>query len=127
LSEIDTSALREVFSPHFVAIGKQLAIDYFAGSGDLEMVLRIERVSRRQLNILRLSGRLQSEHVEELKAQIEACEHEVVLDLEGVKLVDHDAVCFLATCETDGVELSRCSPYIRDWINREKASRRAGP
>ena len=89
------------------------------------MVLRIERVSRTQLTILRLSGRLQSEHVTELKAQIEASERRVVLDLEGVKLVDHDSVCFLAACETKGTELSHCSPYIRDWISREKASRKA--
>ena len=94
------------------------------------MVLKIERVSHRQLTILRLTGRLQSEHVEEVKAQIEAIEasaQRVVLDLEGVKLVDQESVCFLAACETDGVELSRCSPYIRDWISREKASRRADP
>jgi ABC-type transporter Mla MlaB component len=91
------------------------------------MVLRIERVSRRQMTIFRLSGRLQSEHVEELKTQIEASAQRVVLDLEGVKLVDQESVCFLAACETDGVELSRCSPYIRDWISREKASRRADP
>jgi hypothetical protein len=126
LSKIDTFFLRKVFFAQFVAIGDQLAPDV-AGSGDLEMVLRIERVSRRQLTILRLSGRLQSEHVEELKTQIEASAQRVVLDLEGVKLVDPESVCFLAACETDGVELSRCSPYIRDWISREKASRRADP
>jgi anti-anti-sigma regulatory factor len=90
------------------------------------MVLRIERVSQRQLTILRLSGRLQSEHVEQLKSQIEAGAPRVVLDLEGVKIVDQDSVCFLATCETNGVGLSHCSPYIREWINREKTSRSAG-
>jgi len=90
------------------------------------MVLRIERVSHERLTILRLSGRLQAEHVEQLKAQIEASAQRVVLDLEGVKLVDQDSVCFLASCEADGIELSHCSPYIHDWIHREKASRSAG-
>jgi len=90
------------------------------------MVLRIERVSRRLFTILRLSGRLQSEHLEELKAQIETSVQQVVLDLEGVNLVDQDSVCFLAACEANGVELSHCSPYIRDWISREKATRSAG-
>ena len=90
------------------------------------MVLRIERVSRRRLMILRLSGRLQSEHLEELKAQIKASLEPLVLDLEGVKLVDPDSVCFLATCEAEGVELSHCTPYIRDWISREKANRTTG-
>ena len=89
------------------------------------MVLKIERVLRRRHAILRLSGRLQSEHLDGLQAQIEANTQRVVLDLEGVKLVDQDSVCFLATCEANGVELSHCSPYIRDWISREKASRSA--
>ena len=90
------------------------------------MVLRIERVLHEQLMILRLSGRLQSEHVEQLKAQIEASTERIVLDLEGVKLVDQESVCFLAACEADGIEVSRCSPYIRDWITRERPRRGTG-
>jgi hypothetical protein len=90
------------------------------------MVLRIEKVLGRRLTLLRLSGRLRSEHLEELKAQIKASLKPLVLDLEGVKLVDPDSVCFLATCEAEGVELSHCTPYIRDWISREKASRTTG-
>ena len=90
------------------------------------MVLRIEKVLGRRLTLLRLSGRLRSEHLEELKAQIKASLKPLVLDLEGVKLVDQDSVCFLATCEAEGVELSHCTPYIRDWISREKANRTTG-
>lgn len=86
------------------------------------MVLRIERVSQGQLVILRLSGRLQLEHREELKQQIAACGEGVVLDLEDVKLVDRDMVRFLGICETHGAELRHCSPYIREWIVRENAA-----
>jgi len=88
------------------------------------MVLRIEKVSRDQLIILRLSGRIQSEHVAELKAEMEDSTQKIVLDLADVKLVDRDAVCFLAACEVSGVELRQCSPYIRDWIGRERAKPR---
>ena len=84
------------------------------------MVLRIERTSRGRIIILRLSGRIQSEHVEELKAQMEGNARKIVLDLADVKLVDRDAVCFLAGCEANGVELRQCSPYIRDWIAQER-------
>ena len=87
------------------------------------MVMRIERVADGQITILRLNGRLQSEHVEQLKAEIEGSPQRVVLDLEEVKLVDRDTVCFLAVCEANGIELCQCSPYIRDWIAREKAER----
>jgi anti-anti-sigma regulatory factor len=88
------------------------------------MVMRIERVADGQVTILRLSGRLQSEHVDQLKAQIGDSIQRVVLDLEEVRLVDGYAVCFLADCEANGVELTRCSPYIRDWVARERAGRR---
>ena len=87
------------------------------------MTLRIERVSRGQVRILRLSGRLQSEHLKELEAQIRSRAQKVVLDLEELKLVDQEAVRFLAASEKEGVELSHCSPYIRDWITREGADR----
>lgn len=86
------------------------------------MVLRIEKVSGGPLMILRLSGRLQSEHVVQLKAQIEGSAQRVILDLEEVKLVDREVVRFLGLCEANGVELSQCSPYIRDWIDRERAA-----
>jgi hypothetical protein len=87
------------------------------------MVLRIERVSLGQVVALRLSGRLQSEHVEQLKAQIDASSQKVILDLDEVRLVDRDVVRFLEICETNGIELSHCPRYIREWIDREKASR----
>jgi len=88
------------------------------------MVLKIERVSDGQLMILHLSGRLQSEHVDELKAQIEGCARRVILALGDVKLVDRDVVCFLGVCEENGVELRHCPLYIRDWIDRERAGQR---
>jgi hypothetical protein len=86
------------------------------------MVLRIERVLEGPFMTLRLSGRLQSEHVVQLKAQIEGSTQRVILDLDEVKLVDRDVVRFLGLCEANGVELSQCSPYIRDWIDRERAT-----
>ncbi|HEX4165913.1 MAG TPA: hypothetical protein VHZ55_10615 [Bryobacteraceae bacterium] len=71
--------------------------------------------------ILRLSGRIDSEHLEELAAQIEGSGHCIVLDLEDVKLVDRDVVNFLGLCESKGIELRHCAPYIREWIFRESA------
>ena len=46
----------------------------------------------------------------------------IVLDLEGVTLVDLDVVRFLGVSEAEGVELVNCSPYIRDWIFRERST-----
>lgn len=85
------------------------------------MVLKIETLSDGEVTILRLSGRLRSEHVDQLKAQIESSTVRVILHLDDVKLVDRDTVCFLGACEANGVELSECPLYIREWINRERA------
>jgi hypothetical protein len=38
----------------------------------------------------------------------------IASDLNEVSLVDLDVVCFLGICQREGVELLRCSPYIRD-------------
>lgn len=86
------------------------------------MVLKIERCSQDAQLVLRLSGRIQAEHVEQLKTEMDG-PTKVVLDLKDVKLVDRDVVCFLGICEANGAELRHCSPYIREWISKEKASR----
>lgn len=83
------------------------------------MVLKIDRSADGKYVVLRLSGRMQSEHVEQLEAELEGLAG-VVLDLEDVKLVDRDAVRFLGVCEANGTELRHCSPYIREWIAKEK-------
>ena len=55
----------------------------------------------------------------------EAPGHNIVLDLGDVKLVDRDAVRFLAQSETAGAELRDGSAFIQEWILQErKATRR---
>jgi hypothetical protein len=41
------------------------------------------------------------------------------LDLGEVSLVDIDVVRFLGACQSKGVKLCSCAPYIRDWIALE--------
>ena len=85
------------------------------------MTLRIEKAADRYKTIIRLSGRLQSEHVDELKRQVDEAQSPA-LDLEGVTLVDFEVVRFLNACENNGVALLHCSPYIREWMIRENAN-----
>lgn len=85
------------------------------------MTLRIEKESDKHKTIIRLSGRLQSEHLDELKMQVDDKQSLIAMDLEGVTLVDIEVVRFLNVCEKRGVELLHCSPYIREWMSREKA------
>jgi hypothetical protein len=63
---------------------------------------------------------MRAEHLSELEKQIKESESKIVLDLEELNLVDVEAVRFLGMCETQGVKLFNCSPYIRDWIGKER-------
>ena len=84
------------------------------------MTLKIEKISNRQTMMLRLIGRIRSEHLDQVKALMEDDGPSIMLNLEEVTLVDVDVVRFLIVCEAEGVELLNCSPYIREWILREK-------
>ncbi len=88
-----------------------------------KMTLKIEKVSDPLGATLRLIGRLQIEHLQELKAQIELSGPNVNLDLEEMSLVDVEAVRFLGDCKAQGVKIVRCAPYIRDWIESESDPR----
>jgi hypothetical protein len=81
------------------------------------MTLKIDR-DRTQI---RLSGKLRSEHLDQVNAEIELCESPVVLDLEEVDLIDVEAVRFLNACEAKGISILNCSPYIRKWMSRERS------
>lgn len=83
------------------------------------MTIRIEKETRRLKTMIRLSGRLQSKHLEELKTQIDGTRSRIALDLNEVTLVDVEIIRFLNTCEKGGVELLNCWPYIREWMSRE--------
>jgi hypothetical protein len=85
------------------------------------MSLRIERVSAGPATTIRLIGRIRAEYLDELKAQIKDTEARLALDLEEVSLVDVDTVRFLGTCQAQGISLVHCSPYINDWITKERA------
>jgi hypothetical protein len=83
-------------------------------------MLRIDKFSDGQVSSLRLSGRIQSKHLRELQFQIESSTQKTILDLEEVRLVDRDVVQFLASCESNGIELLNCPLYVREWILMEK-------
>ena len=84
------------------------------------MTLKIEKYADEYSTTIRLIGRVQAEHLAELETQIKESESKIALDLEEVNLVDVEVVRFLGSCEVAGVTLVNCSPYIRDWIGKER-------
>jgi hypothetical protein len=84
------------------------------------MTLRIEKHSDGRTTTIRLIGRMKAEHLAELEKQIRQCDCQVLLDLNELNLVDVQVVRFLGTCDAQGIMLTNCSAYIRDWIAKEK-------
>ena len=88
---------------------------------DTTVTLKIEKLADEHHTTLKLIGRIRAEHFAELRRQI-AASAPSVLELGEVSLVDADAVRFLITCESEGIQLLNCSAYIREWIVRERES-----
>jgi hypothetical protein len=86
------------------------------------MTLKIERTCGKRRTRIRLSGELRSEHLDQVKAEIERGGLRITLDLQEVDLVDVDGVRFLNACEAEGISVLLCSPYIREWMLRERGS-----
>jgi hypothetical protein len=84
-------------------------------------MFKIQRSANGKLVVFILSGRITPEGLAELQKLLEseADDHRLVLDLKEVKLVDREAVTFLAACETKDITLASCPAYIREWIERD--------
>ena len=75
-------------------------------------MLRIERTANGQV-VFTLSGRIQSEDVEQFRQLLaaEAPRQQLMFDLRDITLVNQDAVVFLVDCEAQGIKLDR--PYTK--------------
>lgn len=86
------------------------------------MTLKIERFLGKRGTRIWLSGELRSEHLGNVRAEIERNDGPAVtLDMDEVDLVDIEAVRFLNVCEAQGVEVVNCAPYVREWMFQERA------
>jgi hypothetical protein len=84
------------------------------------MTLKIERISGMRETRIHLSGQVRAENIDQLKAEIERAGLQVALDLEEVDLVDIEGIRFLNACVAEGISVLHCSPYIREWMFRER-------
>jgi hypothetical protein len=88
----------------------------------MPLACRIDRlVLERGLVALRISGQITGDDVDVLRAALDQERGAVAIDLEEVGVVDRAAVHLLAFNEGRGIELRNCPPYIREWIDRERA------
>jgi hypothetical protein len=84
-------------------------------------VLKIQRSSNGQVTYM-LSGQIEEEDIAQLEALIraEANGSRIVLDLKNLTLVGQGAIAFLARCEANGITLTNCPAYIREWIKGQR-------
>jgi hypothetical protein len=85
------------------------------------MTCRIDRLPIERGVVLRVSGRITGDDLDVLGAALEES-RVVAIDLAEIELVDRDAVKFLAVGESNGIELTHCPAFIREWITRERGS-----
>jgi hypothetical protein len=84
------------------------------------VTLKIEKTVDMRRTTVGLIGRVRAEDLVEVARQLETSGPEAVLELDEMTLLDVDVVRFLNRCETEGVRLVNCSPYIRQWMSREQ-------
>jgi len=85
------------------------------------MTCRIDRRWTEKGLLLQISGRIASEDLEIVRTMLHG-RRVVAIELSEVELVDLDAVRLLAQAEVEGIELSNCPAYIREWIRKERTS-----
>jgi hypothetical protein len=89
------------------------------------MTFRIERMALAHATLFAISGEICAGHDTELRRALDAdIGPTVVLDLEGLNVIDLNAVRLLAEYEARGAMLANCPAYIRTWIDRERQDAR---
>jgi hypothetical protein len=99
--------------------GAVLAHGHDSGALWVGMSFKCERSLQGKTLVLTLSGRVQSEHLEELAREQLATRGPLLIDLSEVTLVDVEVVRFLAAAEVRGVTLRSPPRFVREWITRE--------
>jgi hypothetical protein len=86
-------------------------------------MLKIERVIESGTVRLVIIGRVGSVQLPDLRDLIlsEVARY-VVLDLREVTLVDREVVHFLVQSEANGLRLTNCPGYIREWMGLESGT-----
>jgi len=83
-------------------------------------MLRITRVTDGTPTLI-LSGRIGAEQLPDVRRAVETEQtRDLMLDLREVTLVDAEVVRFFLRCEQQGIRITHCPAYVREWMAREK-------
>lgn len=83
------------------------------------MACKIERlVEPGHLALFHISGYLRERHLNLIEEMMAKETDPVAFDLAEVRLVDSEAVKFLAACDAKGIEIRNCPAFIREWMSK---------
>ena len=85
------------------------------------MTLKIESAFDGKAVTVRLSGRIEEDHLAAIQAEVRRYHPRLAFNLGEATLVDREVGRFLAAQEVEGVELLDCPRYIRQWIACERS------
>ena len=85
-------------------------------------MFKILRSSREYGIVYLVNGRIDEDAVSELRRlfDLDSAGNRLILDLKSVRLVQAEAVEFLAQCEDAEIEIRNCPTYLREWIDRSR-------
>jgi anti-anti-sigma regulatory factor len=87
------------------------------------MTFRVQQSTTNAGLVLAISGDIAADCIADLRALIEGGEDErMVLELADLAVVDRAGIELLEQLEKAGATLMNCPRYVREWIDRERAS-----
>jgi hypothetical protein len=83
-------------------------------------MLRIGRSDQEGVVMFALCGRIEESDLPELQNVLngESAAADLTIDLQEVRLMCRDALKFFASCESKGIKLKNCPPYLNEWLRR---------
>jgi anti-anti-sigma regulatory factor len=83
------------------------------------MTLRIERRRSEDRVVVQLIGEFDTEHLDEVQAQLNDAPCPVVIDIGELTLISVDGIRFLNACHDHGLPIINASGYIVEWMTLE--------
>jgi anti-anti-sigma regulatory factor len=91
------------------------------------MTLRIERRLSEDGLVVQLIGEFDTEHLDEVQAQVNDATCPVVIDIGELTLISVDGIRFLNACQNNGTPIINASGYITEWMTLEGQSEHKRP
>ena len=72
--------------------------------------------------VFAVSGQIEESDLPELQDVLsaESTAADLTIDLQEARLMSREALMFFAMCESNGIKLKNCPPYLSEWLRRNR-------